>query len=55
MESNSETDFIKKLYSNFKINTVKAKRMINCDGSKRGEINEYVIANYWRGWNKWDT
>jgi len=46
MESNSETDFIKKLYPKFKINIVKAKRMINCDGSKRGEINEYVITNY---------
>ncbi|PIY60158.1 hypothetical protein COY95_03230 [Candidatus Woesearchaeota archaeon CG_4_10_14_0_8_um_filter_47_5] len=46
MESNSDTDFIRDLYSEFKISVVKAKRMINCDGSKRGEINELVITNY---------
>jgi DNA adenine methylase len=46
MESNSETEFIKKLYPEFNVNIVKARRMINCDGSKRGEINEYVITNY---------
>jgi len=46
MESNSETNFIKNLYSSFKIHIVQAKRMINCDGAKRGKINEYVITNY---------
>lgn len=46
MESNSATEFIKNLYANFKIHIVKAKRMINCDSSKRGAINEYVIINY---------
>jgi len=46
MESNSETRFIKKLYADFKIHVVTARRMINCDGSKRGAINEYVITNY---------
>ncbi|MCK5039549.1 MAG: DNA adenine methylase [Candidatus Aenigmarchaeota archaeon] len=46
MESNSETKFIKNLYTNFKIHMVTARRMINCDGSKRGAINEYVITNY---------
>ena len=46
MESNSATMFIKGLYHTFNIATVKARRMINCDGSKRGEIKEYVITNY---------
>ena len=46
MLSNSDTKFIKELYSKFNITVVKAKRMINCDGSKRGKINEYVITNY---------
>ncbi len=46
MLSNSDTDFIKHLYSGFNLNVVKAKRMINCDASKRGAINELVITNY---------
>jgi len=46
MLSNSDTDLIKKLYKGFNINTVKASRMINSDGSKRGKINELVITNY---------
>ena len=46
MLSNSDTDFIKKLYKEHKISIVKASRMINCDGSKRGKINELVITNY---------
>ena len=46
MESNSETDFIKGLYKDFNITVVKAKRMINSDSTKRGEINEFVIRNY---------
>lgn len=43
MLSNSDTEFIRKLYRGFKIYTVKARRAINCDGSKRGEINEVVV------------
>lgn len=46
MLSNSDTEFIKELYSNYNINLVKASRMINCDGAKRGKINELVITNY---------
>ena len=37
---------IKKLYEGYKINFVKATRMINCDATKRGKINEVVITNY---------
>ena len=46
MLSNSDTDFIKNLYKGYTINKVRAKRMINCDATKRGEINEVVIINY---------
>lgn len=46
MLSNSDTRFIAKLYSGFKIKKVLAKRAINCKASGRGEINELVILNY---------
>jgi len=46
MLSNSDTPFIRKLYKDYKINTVLATRMINCDGKNRGKINEVVITNY---------
>jgi len=46
MLSNSDTDFIKALYKGYKINFVRATRMINCDATKRGKINEIVITNY---------
>lgn len=46
MLSNSDTDFIKNLYKGYNLNFVKATRMINCDATKRGKINEVVITNY---------
>ncbi len=46
MLSNSDSDFIKKLYNDYSIHLVKATRMINCDGAKRGKINEVVVTNY---------
>lgn len=46
MLSNSDTSFIKALYKNFTIKTVKANRFINCVGDKRGPITELVILNY---------
>ena len=48
MESNSDTEFIKELYSEepFKIHIVKATRMINSNANGRGKINEVVITNY---------
>lgn len=46
MQSNSDTDFIKELYLNYNIHYVQATRMINCNGDKRGKINEVVITNY---------
>jgi len=46
--SNSDTgdNFFDNLYSQYKINRVKAKRSINSSGSKRGEINELLIKNF---------
>jgi DNA adenine methylase len=43
---NKEDNFFEHLYSDFKIERLKAKRMINCDASKRGEINELLVMNY---------
>ncbi len=45
MLSNSDTPFIRKLYRDFQIHTVQARRMVNCDGTKRGAVNEVVVAN----------
>lgn len=46
--SNSNVPFIQKLYDNpdYKIEIVGAKRAINADGKKRGEVEEVLIRNY---------
>lgn len=46
MLSNSFSDFILELYSDYRIEKVSAKRMINCNGNGRGAIAEAVILNY---------
>lgn len=46
MLSNSATDFIKELYSDFDIKIVKANRAINSDSSKRGKVEEVIVRNY---------
>ena len=46
MLSNSDTSFIRKLYKDFRIEVVFAKRAINCKASGRGAISELVILNY---------
>jgi DNA adenine methylase len=43
---NPSDDFFEKHYKAFYINRVKATRMINCKGDKRGAINELIITNY---------
>lgn len=45
---NSDDDFFERLYSgdNIYIKRVKARRSINANSSKRGEINELLISNY---------
>lgn len=44
--SNSATDFIKDLYSNYNISIIKAKRSINSNASLRGNVDEVLIRNY---------
>jgi DNA adenine methylase len=46
MLSNSATEFIKKQYAAYDIQIVQAKRAINADSTKRGEIDEVVVRNY---------
>lgn len=46
MLSNSDTTFIRHLYRNFTIHTVSARRMVNCDGTKRGAVSEVVVTNF---------
>lgn len=44
--SNSDHPFIRELYKDYEIITVKARRSINSKGNKRGEINELLVRNY---------
>ncbi|MDR1536935.1 MAG: DNA adenine methylase [Clostridiales bacterium] len=46
MLSNSATDFIKEQYAAYNITIVQAKRAINSDAAKRGEVDEVVVRNY---------
>ncbi len=46
MLSNSDTDLMRDLYSEFNIQTVQAPRAINCKAQGRGRISELVITNY---------
>lgn len=43
---NPNDDFFDILYSDYHIDRVPAKRVINCDGTKRGEIQEIIVTNY---------
>jgi DNA adenine methylase len=46
MLSNSTTKLIRDQYEGYNISFVRAKRSINSDPSKRGEIDEIVVRNY---------
>jgi DNA adenine methylase len=46
MLSNHNTKFINELYSEFHINVVLAKRVINSKSDGRGEVEEVLITNY---------
>lgn len=46
MLSNSNTDFIRQLYTGYFITEVSARRAINCNGNGRGGVTELVIRNY---------
>lgn len=44
--TNVKDDFFDDLYCNYKIERVKASRMINCNADKRGEVTEIIVTNY---------
>ncbi|MGE0739237.1 DNA adenine methylase [Sulfurimonas sp.] len=47
LHSNSDTDFIKNLYSELQINEIQANRFINSKGNGRGKIREILVrSNY---------
>lgn len=46
MLSNSDTPFIRELYSGYDIQVVYARRAINCRPDRRGPITELVVRNY---------
>ncbi|MDI6876973.1 MAG: DNA adenine methylase [Methanomicrobiales archaeon] len=43
---NLDDSFFDDLFSDYYIERVPAKRMINCNGARRGDINELIITNY---------
>ncbi|TNF24270.1 MAG: DNA adenine methylase [Deltaproteobacteria bacterium] len=46
LQSNSDTPFIRDLYSHHRVHTVTAHRAISRDPSTRGTVTEVVIANF---------
>ena len=44
--SNSDTEFIRELYSGFEVRTVSAIRAINADVNGRGRVNEVLVRNW---------
>lgn len=46
MLSNSDSPLVHELYGHFRIETVMAKRYINCKGERRGAIPEALVLNY---------
>ncbi|MDR1398362.1 MAG: Dam family site-specific DNA-(adenine-N6)-methyltransferase [Treponema sp.] len=44
--SNSDTDFIRNLYKDYKILSTQAKRVINSNATGRGFVNEVLIKNW---------
>jgi DNA adenine methylase len=43
---NPDDTFFDDLYAGYSIERVPAKRMINCNGARRGNISELIITNY---------
>ena len=44
-ESNGDS-FLEDLYDGFRIERVPARRMINCNGARRGKVSELIVTNY---------
>ncbi len=43
---NPSDSYFEELYSDYTVERVPARRIINCNGSHRGKINELIITNY---------
>lgn len=46
MLSNSDTERVRELYKDFRVDTVQASRSINSRGTKRGKVPEVVVRNF---------
>ena len=46
MLSNHNTKLVNELYKNYNIQVIEAKRNINSNGKKRGNVKEVIITNY---------
>ena len=44
--SNSASDFIREIYFDYNIHIVQAKRSVNSNSSRRGQVDEFLIRNY---------
>ncbi|HEY3284901.1 MAG TPA: DNA adenine methylase [Armatimonadota bacterium] len=47
--SNSDTPAVRGLYSGFQLSSVPARRMINCDSTRRGPVAEAIVTNLTSG------
>jgi DNA adenine methylase len=45
MLSNSDTRLVRRLYDGFTIHTVQARRAVNCQATKRGQVPEVVVLS----------
>jgi DNA adenine methylase len=43
---NPDDAFFDELYNGFTIRRVPARRLINCNGARRGTVSELLITNY---------
>ena len=46
MLSNHNTSLINELYQGYNMHVITAKRNINSNGKKRGQVEELIITNY---------
>lgn len=46
MISNADTEYVRTLYDEFKINSISESRSVSCNGKKRQKVGALVITNY---------